>query len=286
MSSFATAAMVMGGLGLFCGTALAVAWRFLRVAEDPRLEQVTDLLPGTNCGACGEPGCAAFAGALVKGLKAPSACTVSSPEGIDAVAEVLDVEAGDADREVARLHCAGGRGRAEQIAEYAGLEGCRAASLVGGGGKGCSWGCLGLADCQDACTFSAIVMRPDGLPQVVVDACTACGDCVVACPKDLFELLPIRQPLLVQCRVPLAGEAATALCNVACDACGRCAQDARPGLIRMEGGLPIIDYADLEVGDAVPTQRCPTGAIRWVEADQFTVIQAVADSEVIRVRAV
>ncbi len=57
----ATSISVMTGLGLVFASVLALAYRFLRVEEDPRLEVVEELLPGNNCGACGEPGCARFA---------------------------------------------------------------------------------------------------------------------------------------------------------------------------------------------------------------------------------
>ena len=269
MSNIAIAATVMGSLALFFGTVLAVAYRFLRVEEDPRLEQVNDMLPGTNCGACGEPGCAGFAEILLAGTKAPSACTVSSPEARDAIADVLGVDAGQEEKRVARLHCAGGRSRAKQMAAYEGYSSCRGAHLVGGGGKSCSWGCLGLADCEIACTFGAIHMNADGLPVVDVDKCTACGDCVEACPKDLFEVLPLAHSLLVQCKAPLAGDEARALCDVTCDACGRCAQDAAPGLVRMEDNLPVIDYDAGAPATPDAIKRCPTGAIVWVTDNQF-----------------
>jgi len=263
------AAAIMGGLGLFFGTVLAVAYRFLRVEEDPRIDLVEEMLPGSNCGACGEPGCRAFGEKIVGGVVAPGKCTVSSPDAIDGIAEFLGVDPGGEEKRVARLHCAGGRGRSNQIAAYEGFESCRGAQLVGGGGKGCAWGCLGLGDCREACTFDAIVMNADGLPMVDIDLCTACGDCVSICPRDLFEILPLRQPLLVQCRIPLSGDEARALCTVACDACGRCAQDAAPDLIRMEGNLPVIDYEQLGPTDPQATLRCPTGAIQWVPSGQF-----------------
>ena len=57
MGNLAAAAAIMLGLGLFFGLVLALAYRFLRVEEDPRIDQVEELLPGSNCGACGEPGC-------------------------------------------------------------------------------------------------------------------------------------------------------------------------------------------------------------------------------------
>ncbi len=269
MGSVAIAVAIMGGLGGLFGGVLAVADRFLRVPEDPRLEKLEGMLPGTNCGACGEPGCHAFAERILAGEKAPGGCTVSSPDAVLSIAEFLGVDPGTQAKRVARLHCAGGRAQAEQIAEYEGSESCRAAAIVSGGGKGCSWGCLGLADCERACEFDAIVMNSNGLPVVDVDRCTACGDCVVACPRDLFEILPLDQPLLVQCRIPLAGEEARALCRVACDACGRCAADS-DGLLTMIGELPVPDPLSPALPRPEATYRCPTGAIRWVPREQFS----------------
>jgi Na+-translocating ferredoxin:NAD+ oxidoreductase RNF subunit RnfB len=263
------AASIMAGLGLFFGTVLAVAYRFLHVAEDPRVEAVDSMLPGSNCGACGEPGCLGLAVRIVSGEAAPSKCTVSSPDAIERIAEYLGVDAGAQEKRVARLHCAGGLGRARQIAGYEGYENCRGAHLVAGGGMECSWGCLGLADCEVACTFDAIRMNAQKLPVVDVDACTACGDCVTACPRDLFEIMPLNHHLIVQCMAPVAAEDARRICEVACDACGRCEQDAAPGLIVMVNNLPVVDYG--KGGPAVPeaTYRCPTGAIQWVEGEQF-----------------
>lgn len=269
MNSFLVAPAIMAGIGLIFASILTVAYRFLRVQEDPRIEQAEELLPGSNCGACGQAGCRAFAEQLVKGAAKPSQCTVSSPATVEAVADLLNVDPGQQEKLVARLHCAGGKAQAHQIAEYWGFESCRAASLVSGGGKGCSWGCLGLGDCQLACTFDAIQMTRNGLPLVDVDKCTACGDCVDACPRDLFELVPLKHKLFVQCKSPLSGDAARALCSVACDACGRCAADAAPGLIQMADNLPVVDYAAGGPARPEATHRCPTGAIQWLEGGQF-----------------
>lgn len=275
MTNVLLAALIMGGLGGFFGLVLAVANRFLKVEEDPRIDRVEGMLPGSNCGACGQPGCRAFAEALVTGHAQPGGCTVSSPDGVEAIATFLGVDAGEQVKRVARLHCAGGLGRARDMADYEGFESCRAAALVGAGGKKCSWGCLGLADCAVVCEFDAIRMNEDRLPVVNPDACTACGDCVDVCPRDLFDLMPIDQHLIVQCRAPLAAEEARAICAVACDACGRCAQDAPKGLIRMQNNLPVIDRESgiAETPDA--TVRCPTGAIRWVAGEQFQPVRFV-----------
>lgn len=276
MQTTLLAIAIMGGLGVFFGIGLSVAYRFLRVEEDPRLDIVEEMLPGSNCGACGEAGCRAFSERLIEGSCKPSGCTVSSEDAIAAIAAFLGVDAGQQEKRVARLHCAGGLGQARQIAEYEGYDTCAAAHLVGGGGKGCSWGCLGSADCMRACTFDAIHMNDQRLPVVDVYKCTACGDCVDACPRNLFEILPLSHSLIVQCSAPLEGDEARAVCTVACDACGRCAQDAAPGLIRMANNLPVVDYSAGGPASPSATHRCPTGAIQWVPGSQFSQQQTVA----------
>jgi len=262
-----TAAAIMLGVTAFFGVVIAVADRYLKVEEDPRIDRVEEMLPGSNCGACGQPGCRGFAEAVIADRARPSQCTVSSPEGIESIARFLGVEAGTRDKVVARLHCAGGRSSVRVLADYDGPRSCRAAFVVGGGGRACPWGCLGFADCERACGFAAIRMNDEDLPVVDVDLCTACGDCVDACPLDLFVLQPLRNPVIVQCSAPLAGDPARAACRVACDACGRCALDAPAGAIVMEGNLPVLRDPD-RLGPEC-TYRCPTGAIRWVERNQF-----------------
>jgi Na+-translocating ferredoxin:NAD+ oxidoreductase RNF subunit RnfB len=113
-----------------------------------------------------------------------------SDEQIAGVAEYLGVQAGAVNRRVARLLCAGGRDVTVQQADYLGFTTCKAAAAVAGGGKGCAWACLGYGDCAVACDFDAIVMNAQELPVVTPAKCTACGDCVDACPKDLFTIMP------------------------------------------------------------------------------------------------
>lgn len=264
-----TAVAILGGVGLVFGILIAVANRRLRVDEDPRIDAVVGMLPGANCGACGEPGCRAFAEKLVGGAKQPAGCNVATPDVRAQIATYLGVDAGHAEKVVARMLCAGGRHVAVQQAEYRGLGTCAAAAAVAGGGKGCAWGCLGLADCVRACTFGAMRMSDDGIPLVDLEKCTACGDCVAACPKELLSLLPVDRRLLVQCRSLIAGDDALAACRVACTACGKCAMDAAPGLISVASGVAVIDYDLNALADARAAERCPTGAIVWLDGAQF-----------------
>jgi Na+-translocating ferredoxin:NAD+ oxidoreductase subunit B len=264
-------AAILGGIGVVFAGLIALTHRAFWVWEDPRLDEVVEMLPGTNCGACGEPGCRAFAEALVEGRVQPAACTSMGDAEVQAVADHLGVEAGEANHRVARLLCAGGSHVARQQAEYRGLPTCAAAAVVARGGKGCPWGCFGLADCEVACDFDAIVMSQVGLPLVIPELCTACGDCVEACPQGLFTLMPRDHSLLVQCQNLIQGDDATEMCSVACDGCGRCVQDAAPGVIRMEHGLAVVDYEKIDLAEPAATERCPTGAIVWLNGVQFPV---------------
>ncbi len=267
-SSFVVSAAILGGVGTFFATMIALARKKLYVWEDPRIEAVANRLPGNNCGACGLAGCRAFAERLVEGAIQPANCTVASPDMRADIADFLGVDVGAAATRVARLLCAGGCDVAPNNAEYLGLQTCRAAAAVAGGGKACAWGCLGLADCKVVCTFDAIYMNEVDLPVVIPDKCTACGDCVEACPKDLFVLMPLEQKLLVQCKNLLEGDEATTACAVACNACGRCAADGAPGLIEIVNGLAVIDYDKNATASPDAITRCPTGAIVWVDGAQ------------------
>lgn len=260
-----SALIFMGGLGVLLAGVIAFANRRLHVEEDPRVDEVEELLPGTNCGACGCPGCRAFAEACVNGSANPSQCTVSSPDMTTFIANFLGVEASGSEKVVARLACAGGNHVARMRAEYAGMVSCRAAVAAGGGGKACVWGCLGLGDCAESCDFDAIHMDQHGLPVVDEDKCVACNDCVEACPLDLFELHPVSHKLWVACKSLAEGDDALADCAVACTGCARCAADAPEGLIRIKQNLAVIDYAKNQLATPIAIQRCPTGAIVWLE---------------------
>ena len=269
-------------LGIFLAIVLVVANKYLFVYEDPRIDEVEAMLPAANCGACGTAGCRNFAEKLVAGEVTPGQCTVNPKETSVAIADFLGVALGKVEKRVARLACAGGRHVARIRASYDGLSSCRAAALVSGGGKGCRWGCLGLADCEAVCEFDAISMDRYGLPVVDVDKCTACGDCVDVCPKDLFSLQPLSHQLWVACKSEDFGDAAEAECEVMCTACGRCAMDSPEGLVTMKNNLATIDYTKNGLASQIAIERCPTGAIVWYDAKGKTVAKGRDAKKIIR----
>lgn len=270
MNDVLVAVLTLGGLGLLFGGLIATANKRFWVWEDPRVDVVSQMLPNANCGACGLPGCRAFAEQAVQGKITPAQCTVAAEEVRQQIASYLGVDAGEAVKNVARLLCAGSFDVAGYQAEYRGLPTCAAAAAVAGGGKGCVWGCLGLGDCERVCEFDAISMNETGLPVVDVEKCTACGDCVDACPKSLFELRPLSAGLLVQCRNLVAGDEVLEDCMVACTACAKCVKDAAEGLISVASGVAVIDYDRIALAEPRATERCPTGAIVWLAGAQFT----------------
>jgi len=275
-----TSIAALGGLTLVLAAMLILANKKLYVEEDPRIDIVEDMLPHANCGACGFPGCRPFAEALVKGDTLPGKCTVSSDDGRSQIAGFLGVDVGSEEKIVARLACAGGTNVARNRAKYEGMQSCQGAALVSGGGKGCFWGCLGIGDCEKVCDFDAITMNQFALPVVNEDKCTACGDCVEVCPKDLFSLQPVSNRLWVACKNLDNGDEILEECQVGCTACGRCAMDAKGDLITMQNNLPVVNYS-LNHNTKVPIERCPTGAIVWID-EKKGVIKGRESKKIIR----
>lgn len=265
LSNLAVAGVFMAGLGVVLAMLLAFASKKLYVYEDPRIGEVEDLLPKSNCGACGQAGCRDFAEKVVGGNVIPAQCTVSSPQQRQGIADLLGVAAGVVEKKVARLACGGGHHVAFLRARYEGLKTCRAAAVVSGGGKECAWGCLGLADCATVCSFDAIAMDHHGLPVVDSAKCTACNDCVEVCPKGLFSLEPVSHRLWMACKNQADGDTAEAACEVACTACGKCVMDAPAGLMSLADSLATINYKLNVAATRQPIERCPTGAIVWFD---------------------
>ena len=73
----------------------------------------------------------------------------------------------------------------------------------------------------------------------------------------------------MQCRNLINGDDALDACKVACTACGRCVIDAEPGLISVATGVAEINYELIAMEDHRAIERCPTGAIVWLQGAQF-----------------
>lgn len=217
-----TATVIVGVVGLVVGLFLGIAAISFKVEVDEREEAILEVLPGNNCGGCGYAGCSGLAAAIVKGEAPVNACPVGGENVGNKVAEIMGVEAGSSNKQVAFVHCKGDCNKAKIDYKYYGVEDCAMVSFVPGGGpKSCNYGCLGFGNCVKACPFDAIHIV-DGIAVVDKEACKACSKCVAACPKNLISLVPYDAKHIVACSSKDKGPVAMKACDVACIGCGLC----------------------------------------------------------------
>ncbi len=235
-----TPVLAMAALGLIFGVGLAYALKIFGIKLDPKVFKLLSMLPGSNCGACGKPGCAGFAEALARGEVIPSGCVVSNEEARRSISELLGLAHKERIRKVAAVLCNGG-GRSKDKYKYEGIRTCKADTLLFGGHKACSFGCLGLGDCIDECPFSAITMGSDGVPVVDSKKCTACGKCVKVCPKKLYAILPQSVEYYVKCSSRDPGAVTAKACKAGCIACFRCEKACPNNAVKVESNLSAID---------------------------------------------
>lgn len=206
--------LLMGGLGVLCGAGLAVASKIFYVYVDPKVEAVSEALPGANCGGCGYPGCGANAAAIVAGESSPSSCVAGGEDLAQEIARILGVSVTAREPDLAKPGCTYGWDKADLKYLYDGIQDCRAAVLLNGGSKICPVGCLGLGTCVRACPFNALSMGEDHLPVVDPTRCTGCGTCERVCPKGIITLSSNTRRILHE----YTTDECTAPCQRACPA--------------------------------------------------------------------
>ncbi|MGE5808851.1 MAG: RnfABCDGE type electron transport complex subunit B [Nitrospirota bacterium] len=253
--------IVLAGLGIVFGVALAIiAARFV-VKVDPKVEQVRETLPGANCGACGFAGCMGYAEAVVGNPDvAASMCAPGKSPVAEKIAVITGKKAEKMEPKIARVFCQGGTSLSQRKFIYTGVQDCTAAVLAAGGDKSCQYGCLGYGTCMRACPFDAITMSADNLPQINPDKCTACGKCVAACPKQVIELAQASKAVVISCHSRDKGVDVKKKCQVGCIACGICVRTCPVNAIAIENNLARIDHSKCIVC-GLCVKKCPTSAI-------------------------
>jgi electron transport complex protein RnfB len=261
MTIIITSLLFAAILGALLALIIGAAAKAFAVEIDPRIETVTDMLPGANCGGCGYAGCADFAKAIVGGIAPPTQCPVSSPEDSRRIAEYLGITAEEKEKVVAVVRCSGGRSTTLR-SPYNGIADCRSAVVVAGGAKGCDYGCIGFGSCARACPFGAIEIR-DGLAVVHPDLCVGCGKCVETCPKNLIVLVPASVDVHVYCNSPEKGPVKRKVCKTAYIACRKCVKAAdSEEQMNIKGFLVETNYSNPPLPDLVEKTGCPTTALR------------------------
>jgi len=157
---------VLSGLAVCFGAILGYAAVRFRVGGDPIVDQIDNLLPQTQCGQCGHPGCRPYAQAIADG-DAINKCPPGGQTTVNALADLLDIEAVPLDQE----H--GEESGMKKVAYIREDE------------------CIGCTKCLQACPVDAIVGAAKQMHTVLKGECTGCDLCVEPCPVDCIDMLPV-----------------------------------------------------------------------------------------------
>lgn len=260
----------VGSLGMLAIVAAIILYfvaQKFKVFEDPRIDDVEEVLPSANCGGCGYAGCRAFAEALVKaGAMEGFNCPVGGADIMTDVGKVLGLEAEITDPQIAVVRCSGTVVNSPAKVRYDGISNCAAAATLYSGDGGCSFGCLGLGDCEESCDFDAIHVNPETMIPEVTNNCVACNACIIACPKDIIELRNVgkkERRIYVACINEEKGAPAKKNCAVACIGCSKCFKVCPFDAIEMKNNKAYIDYEKCKLCRKCAVV-CPTEAIHEI----------------------
>jgi Na+-translocating ferredoxin:NAD+ oxidoreductase RNF subunit RnfB len=243
------------------GQLFSSAWR-KRKKSDPDSQRFEAMLPGFDCGLCGQADCRLYAAAVEGGGADPALCGPGGPRLESRLRAALAKNKGDprASARRAVVRCGGIGGVAAEDFRYDGGPSCGSAVELYGGPKRCKDGCVGFGSCVGACPLGAISVSR-GLAQVNPALCTGCGLCLAACPVGVIALLPREQAWYVACSSRRESESRERDCAAACTACGECARLSLRGEFRIAGGIAAENAETSSTGWSDIAEACPTGAI-------------------------
>ena len=236
-----------------------------RVYENPLIDEVLKVLPGVNCGGCGHPSCRGFAVACINAESLNNmVCTVGRRPTMELVATIVGKRARSIVPTLAVVKCGGECDFRPRTNHYDGVSSCAIVHNLYGGATGCSWGCLGLGDCEVACKFDALhINKITQLPEINEEKCVSCNACVKACPKLIIELRKNKHKsrrIYVNCSNKHKGEGIIKSCAVACTGCEKCVEECAYDAISIANNLAYINSEKCTLCRRC-VDVCPTSAI-------------------------
>ncbi len=159
------ALLALVSLGLVFGALLGFAAVRFRTEGNPIVDQINEILPQTQCGQCGHPGCRPYAEAIANDHEPINKCPPGGEAGIQALADLLDLEVIPLDEE----H---GEEKVTAVAYIREDE------------------CIGCTKCIQACPVDAILGAAKQMHTVITSECTGCDLCVEPCPVDCIDMVP------------------------------------------------------------------------------------------------
>lgn len=252
------------GLGLVAGLLLSIFSKVFAVKTDERIEEVTSLLPGLNCGVCGYSGCADYAKHIVSDGAPTNRCVPGGDKTSMKISEILGTEFQDVAERTAFVACGGKVPSATSDAyDYQGEPTCAACNMYYEGKGVCNYGCIGYGDCMKQCAYDAISIIDE---VAVIDPlkCTGCTMCTKACPKQIIHMRDAVKRVFVACSSCETGRATIQTCANGCIACKKCEKVCPHDAIHVINNVAVIDY-DKCTGCQECAQVCPRHCISVVD---------------------
>lgn len=160
---------VMIGIAVFLGAVLGFSAIKFKVQGNPLVDKIDAVLPQTQCGQCGYPGCKPYATAIAAGEAEINKCPPGGEEGIHKLADLLGKE-----------FVPFGEGAAPKAKSVAFID---------------ENTCIGCTLCIQACPVDAILGAAKQMHTIIASECTGCELCVPPCPVDCIAMLPIGEDI-------------------------------------------------------------------------------------------
>ncbi len=165
------AILALTALALIFGLILGYAAVRFKVEGDPLVEKIDAILPQTQCGQCGFPGCRPYAEAIAKNEADINQCPPGGEAGIHALADLLGVDPKPLNPD---------NGPVKEEKSLAIID-----ENI----------CIGCTLCIQACPVDAILGAAKQMHTVIASECTGCELCVAPCPVDCISMEPVEQKI-------------------------------------------------------------------------------------------